>query len=65
MPWTSTIQKSGERVAKGIDDGRPEPEFIVAGDREVEYFLTEEEVTHTPEKRDAASETGRWGLARR
>jgi hypothetical protein len=30
--------------------------------REAEYFLTEEEVTHTETRRDEAMETGRWGL---
>jgi hypothetical protein len=44
---------------------RPELEFIQAKDREVEYWLGEEEITHTPEKRDATLETGRWGLARK
>ena len=32
--------------------------------REVEYFLAEEEYTHTPDRRDKGVETGRWGLAR-
>ena len=32
--------------------------------REVEYFLPEEECTHTPDLRDEGVETGRWGLAR-
>jgi|HubBroStandDraft_2_1064218.scaffolds.fasta_scaffold313146_1 hypothetical protein len=47
-----------------IDDGRPELEFV-EGRREVEYFLAEEEVTHTAVKRDEAFETARWGLARK
>jgi predicted metal-dependent HD superfamily phosphohydrolase len=47
-----------------IDDGRPELEFI-EGRREVEYFLAEEEVTHTAVNRDEAFETARWGLARK
>jgi predicted metal-dependent HD superfamily phosphohydrolase len=50
--------------SEGIDDGRPELEFI-EDRREVEYFLAEEEVTHTPEMRDEAFETARWGLARK
>jgi hypothetical protein len=50
--------------SEGIDDGRPELEFI-EDHREVEYWLAEEELTHTPEKRDAALETGRWALARK
>jgi hypothetical protein len=41
--------------SEGIDDGR----------REVEYFLAEEELTHTPDRRDEGVETGRWGLARK
>jgi hypothetical protein len=50
--------------SEGIDDGRPELEFVT-DNREVEYFLAEEEVTHTPARRDASVETGRWGLARK
>jgi hypothetical protein len=48
----------------GTDDSRPELEFA---DRrhEVEYFLTEEEVTHTETRRDEAMETGRWGLVKK
>jgi hypothetical protein len=49
---------------EGIEDGRPELEFI-EDQREVEYWLAEEEVTHTPEMRDAAVEIARWGLARK
>ena len=30
----------------------------------MEYFLTEEEVTHTETRRDEAMETGRWGLVK-
>ena len=51
--------------SEGIDDGRPELEFIEDRRREAEYFLAEEEVTHTPVKRDEAFETVRWGLARK
>ena len=47
-----------------IDDGRPELEFIEDA-HEVEYYLTEEEMTHSAVTRDAALETGRWGLARK
>jgi hypothetical protein len=47
----------------GTDDSRPELEFAERG-REVEFFLTEEEVTHTQTRRDEAMETGRWGLVR-
>jgi hypothetical protein len=50
--------------SEGVDDGRHELEFI-DDNREVEYFLAEEEVTHTPEIRDAAVEVARWGLARK
>ena len=49
--------------SEGIDDGRPELEFV-NDNREVEYFLPEEECTHTPDLRDEGVETGRWGLAR-
>jgi len=49
--------------SEGIDDGRP-PLEIIEDHREVEYFLAEEEVTHTPERRDASVEIARWGLAR-
>jgi hypothetical protein len=51
-------------LSERIDDGRPELEFVT-NDREVEYFLAEEEVTHTPERRDASVEVARWGLARK
>src|SRR5580704_16086666 len=37
--------------SEGIDDGRPELEFVT-DNREVEYFLAEEELTHTPDRRD-------------
>ena len=48
-----------------IDDGgRPELVFAERG-QEVEFFLTEEEVTHTQTRRDEAMETGRWGLVRK
>jgi hypothetical protein len=50
--------------SEGIDDGRPELEFAERN-REVEYFLTEEEVTHTETRRDEAMETGRWGLVKK
>jgi hypothetical protein len=50
--------------SEGIDDGRPELEFVT-DNREVEYFLAEEELTHTPDRRDEGVETGRWGLARK
>ena len=49
--------------SEGIDDGRPELEFV-NDNREVEYFPAEEEYTHTPDRRDEGVETGRWGLAR-
>jgi len=50
--------------SEGIDDGRPELEFA-ARDRDVEYYLVEEEVTHTETRRDESMETGRWGLVSR
>ena len=50
--------------SEGIDNGRPELEFI-EDHREVEFWLAEDEVTHTQEKRDEAFETGRWALARK
>jgi hypothetical protein len=50
--------------SEGIDDGRPELEVIEDG-REVEYWLSEAEVTHTAERRDEAFEIARWGLARK
>jgi hypothetical protein len=50
--------------SEGIDDGRPELE-IIEDRREVEYWLAEEELTHTPEMRDAAVQIARWGLARK
>ena len=31
----------------------------------MEYWLAEDEVTHTPAARDASVEIARWGLARR
>lgn len=46
---------------EGIDDGRPALQFAKQG-TEVQFFLTEEEVTHTETRRDEAVETGRWGL---
>jgi hypothetical protein len=49
--------------SEGLDDGRPELEFI-EDHREVEYWLSENEVTHTAEKRDEAFEAARWALAR-
>lgn len=49
---------------EGIDDGRPLLEMI-HDNREVEYFLAEEEVTHTLNQRDAGVEVARWGLARK
>ena len=48
----------------GTDTSRPELEFAGRG-QEVGYFLTEEEVTHTPTRRDEAMETGRWGLVKK
>jgi hypothetical protein len=48
-------------LSERIDDGRPELKFADRG-VEVQYFLTEEEVTHTAVARDEAMETGRWGL---
>jgi hypothetical protein len=46
--------------------GRRVPALETVHDhREVKYFLVEEEVTHTPEKRDQAIEVARWGLARK
>ena len=48
--------------SEGIVGERPELE-IINDRREVEYFLAEEEVTHTHEKRDASVEIARWGLA--
>jgi hypothetical protein len=48
----------------GTDDSRPELEFAPRG-HEVEYFLAEEEVTHTETRRDEAMETGRWGLVKK
>jgi hypothetical protein len=50
--------------SEGINDGRPELKFAERA-VEVEFFLTEEEVTHTATKRDEAVETGRWGLVRK
>src|SRR6202161_3579122 len=50
--------------SEGIDDGRPELEFVT-DNREVEYFLAEEELTHTPDRRDEGEGTGGWGLARK
>jgi hypothetical protein len=50
--------------SEGMDDGRPELEFIEPP-REVEFWLAEEEVTHTHERRDAEFESGRWALARK
>jgi hypothetical protein len=50
--------------SEGIDDGRPELEFIEPP-REVEFWLAEEEVTHNHERRDAEFESGRWALARK
>jgi hypothetical protein len=48
----------------GTGDNRPELELI-EDHREVEFWLAEEEVTHTEEKRDAAVEVARWALARK
>jgi hypothetical protein len=59
--YNSEVRRAG---SEGINDGRPELEFVESR-REVEYFLAEEEVTHTPEMRDAAFEVARWGLARK
>ena len=50
--------------SEGINDGRPELE-VIEDRREVEYWLAEEEVTHTPDERDASVEIARWGLARK
>jgi hypothetical protein len=49
---------------EGIHE-RPELEFVEGLEREAEYYLTEEEVTHTRDRRDEAFESARWGLARR
>lgn len=51
-------------LSEGLNDGRPELE-IIRDNREVEYFLAEEEVTHVSERRDAAMEIARWGLAKK
>ena len=48
----------------GTDTGRPQLEFAERGS-EVEFFLTEEEVTDTETRRDELMETGRWGLVRK
>lgn len=48
--------------SEGIDDGRPALKFAERA-IEVEYFLTEQEISHTETRRDEAIETGRWGLA--
>jgi hypothetical protein len=48
----------------GITTELPELQFADRTE-EVEYFLTEEEVTHTQIERDEAIETGRWGLVRK
>jgi hypothetical protein len=48
----------------GTDDSRPELEFAKRG-CEIEYYLTEEEVTHTETRRDESMETGRWGLIKK
>lgn len=49
--------------SEGLDDGRPALKFAERA-IEVEYFLTEQEISHTETRRDEAIETGRWGLAR-
>jgi hypothetical protein len=46
------------------DDSRPELEFAERGS-EIDYYLTEEEVTHTETRRDESMETGRWGLVKK
>ena len=46
-----------------IDDGRPELDFAERG-AEAEFYLVEDEVTHTEIRRDESMETGRWGLVR-
>ena len=43
---------------------RPELEFVKGLEREADYYLTEEEVTHSRDRRDEAFESARWGLAR-
>jgi hypothetical protein len=60
--YNSEVRRSH---SEKIEDGRPELEFVKGLGREVEYYLTEEEVTHTQYKRDEAFESGRWGLARK
>ena len=50
--------------SEGIHERR-ELEFVQGLEREAEYYLTEEEVTHSRDRRDEAFESGRWGLARR
>ena len=49
---------------EGFSSERPELTFVDGLEREAEYFLVEEEITHTPEKRDEAFESGRWALAK-
>ena len=56
--YNSEVRRS---KSEGINDGRPELAFVERN-REAEYFLTEEEVTHTETRRDESMETGRWGL---
>jgi hypothetical protein len=58
--YNSEVRRS---ESERIDDGRPELTFAER-EREVEYFLVEEEVTHTETRRDESIETGRWGLVR-
>jgi hypothetical protein len=50
-------------ASEGIDDGQPELDFAERG-ADVEFFLVEQEVTHTEIQRDESTETGRWGLVR-
>lgn len=59
--YNSEVRRS---LSEGIDDGRPELEFINDLKHEAEFFLTEEEVTHSPERRDEAFETARRPLRR-
>lgn len=44
---------------------RHELAFIEGLEREAEYWLVEQEITHTRVRRDEAFESARWGLARR
>jgi hypothetical protein len=50
--------------SEGIHE-RQELEFVEGLEREAAYYLTEEEVTHTRDRRGEAFESARWGLAHR